>query len=85
MSVYLPAKFQVSSIILTNFRQGGGAEGGGGGSAPLAPPTESASGFTLILIKHCNGQTSTDLLLFLTLGVKCQKESFSTFYHCFPN
>ena len=43
----------------------------------------SVKGFTLVLIKNCNEQTSTDLLLFLTLGVKCLKEPFCTFYRCF--
>ena len=30
MCVYLRDKFEVSSIILTSFRQGGGGRGGGG-------------------------------------------------------
>ena len=41
MHMYLCTKFQVSSIILTSFRQGGGMEGGGvvGNSPPTSKRT----------------------------------------------
>ena len=38
MSVYLRAKFEVSSIILTSFRQDGKGWGRGGGGVILPPP-----------------------------------------------
>ena len=41
MIVYLPAKFEVFSIILTSFRNGGGVGWGGGVILLLLPPPQN--------------------------------------------
>ena len=40
MIVYLPAKFEVFSIILTSFRNGGGVGWGGGNFTPPTPTSK---------------------------------------------